>query len=134
MSKQYYNNNFNLFHSIQDSTKYILVYLLSEICQRTKEYFLRQNFSLEVIKTEAKFVLSEQLWNTRGEYRVFFFLIKSGQSKRWQTSTGVMLFIWESQRLYLQKKISRRRADGGIFSIRRVPLACLCLAGARKLI
>lgn len=68
-----------------------------------KRIFFRQNFSLEVIKTEAKFVLSEQLW-TRGEYRVFFFLIKSGQSKRWQTSTGVMLFIWESQRLYLQKK------------------------------
>lgn len=67
-------------------------------------FFSTKKFSLEVIKTGAKFVLSEQLWNARGQYRVFFFLIKSGQSKRRRTSTGVMLFIWESQRLYLQKK------------------------------
>lgn len=66
--------------------------------------FSSANFSLEVIKTRAKFVLNKQLRNTRGEYRVFFFLIKQGQSSRWQTSTGVMLFIWESQRLYLRKK------------------------------
>lgn len=36
-------------------------------------------------------------------YRLMFF-IKSKQCGHWQTSTGVMLFIWESQRLYLQKK------------------------------
>lgn len=97
-----------------------------------KYYFLLENFPLEVFKSKPNFVLSKQL-ALSGPSIGPFLLIRRGQSNRW-TSTGVMLFIWESQRLYLQKKISRRRADGGIFSIRRVPLACLCLAGARKLI
>lgn len=74
---------------------------------------MAKNFSLEVIKTEAKFVLSEQLRNTRGEYHVFFFLIKSGQSSRLQTSTGVMLFIYESQRLYLRKKKKNKSPESG---------------------
>lgn len=58
-------------------------------------------FSLEVIITEA--VCFE--WTIKRVASIaFFFLIKSEQSDRGETSTGVMLFIWESQRLYLQKK------------------------------